>query len=69
MAVGNGAHVVRGCECSGHCASRDGQGGTTWLGTLQTSNVRNFPTALWTWGYNPNGQLGLGDTTARSSPV
>ena len=24
---------------------------------------------LWSWGYNNQGQLGLGDTTARSSPV
>ena len=24
---------------------------------------------LWSWGYNPYGQLGLGDTTQRNSPV
>ena len=24
---------------------------------------------MWGWGYNSNGQLGLGDTTTRSSPV
>jgi len=27
------------------------------------------PGTLWTWGYNTNGQLGLGDLTNRSSPV
>lgn len=25
--------------------------------------------AMWAWGFNSNGQLGLGDTTPRSSPV
>ncbi|CAB4163796.1 Regulator of chromosome condensation, RCC1 [uncultured Caudovirales phage] len=25
--------------------------------------------SLWTWGYNANGQLGLGDTANRSSPI
>ena len=25
--------------------------------------------SLWTWGFNDNGQLGLGDVTDRSSPV
>jgi alpha-tubulin suppressor-like RCC1 family protein len=29
----------------------------------------SIPRGLWTWGYNVKGQLGLGDTTVRSSPV
>ena len=24
---------------------------------------------VWTWGYNGNGQLGLGDTNARTEPT
>jgi len=49
------------------------------VGTLtnwsKVSSVGNFCVAiktdgtLWSWGYNVRGQLGLGDTTSRSSPV
>jgi alpha-tubulin suppressor-like RCC1 family protein len=35
----------------------------------QTSFGTRTDGSLWTWGLNTNGQLGLGDTTPRSSPV
>jgi alpha-tubulin suppressor-like RCC1 family protein len=46
---------------------------TTW--SKASSGTGNFALAvktdgtLWSWGYNNRGQLGLGNTTARSSPV
>ena len=52
---------------------------TTWnsvrAGALAGLGFRGFTVAsktdgtLWSWGYNGFGQLGLGDTTSRSSPV
>jgi YD repeat-containing protein len=36
---------------------------TGWSGAVDTSG------SLWMWGYNVNGQLGLGDTNNRSVPV
>jgi alpha-tubulin suppressor-like RCC1 family protein len=47
---------------------------TDWSSNMQIVNgyaalaVKTDGT-LWTWGQNNNGQLGLGDTTNRSSPV
>ena len=48
---------------------------TTWsqvsaagIGGSHSAAIRTNGT-LWTWGNNSQGQLGLGDTTARSSPV
>jgi alpha-tubulin suppressor-like RCC1 family protein len=45
---------------------------TTWLsaaaGYSYTAAIKTDGT-LWTFGYNNAGQLGLGDTTNRSSPV
>jgi alpha-tubulin suppressor-like RCC1 family protein len=38
-------------------------------GTSQTVIARKTDGTLWAWGRNGNGQLGLGDTTDRSSPV
>ena len=47
-------------------------GGTTWkqvsAGDQHTVAVKTDGT-LWTWGLNTSGQLGTGNTTARSSPV
>lgn len=47
-------------------------GGTNWkqvsLGNFTTSAIKTDGT-LWSWGYNPFGQLGDGTTTDRSSPV
>ena len=47
-------------------------GGTTWsqvsAGNQHTVAVKTDGT-LWTWGLNTSGQLGTGNTTARSSPV
>jgi len=48
---------------------------TDWQNTNYGHSNRHMATVksdgtLWTWGYNQNGQLGLGDThTKRSSPV
>ena len=38
------------------------------LGPNFSSSIQSNGT-LWAWGYNSNGQLGLSDTTTRSSPV
>jgi alpha-tubulin suppressor-like RCC1 family protein len=38
-------------------------GGAYWAAAVKTNGT------LWTWGYNPYGNLGLGNTTDRSSPV
>ena len=43
--------------------------GTTWYGQQVAASFLPPQHTLWTWGYNVQGQLGLGDTTARSSPV
>jgi len=46
---------------------------TTWLKISSGGYNFNLATktdgTLWSWGRNSNGQLGLGNTTARSSPV
>lgn len=47
----------------GHTFSRCPQSVASSSFGLDTNNV------LWSWGANLNGQLGLGDVTARSSPV
>jgi len=46
---------------------------TNWVspanfGSVSAGCVKNDRT-LWTWGYNGGGQLGLGNTASRSSPV
>ena len=41
---------------------------TDWKQTASYGCVKTNGT-LWTWGQGINGQLGLGDTTNRSSPV
>jgi len=47
-------------------------GGTNWKqvssGDLHTSAIKTDGT-LWTWGNNPNGQLGTNNTNTRSTPV
>jgi len=47
-------------------------GGTNWksvaCGAARTSAIKTDGT-LWTWGANPAGQLGINDTTDRSTPV
>jgi alpha-tubulin suppressor-like RCC1 family protein len=47
-------------------------GGTNWKsiagGYYHTVALKTDGT-LWTWGYNNNGQLGVNDTTTRSTPV
>ena len=46
--------------------------GSTWVdiasGRYHTIAIKTDGT-LWTWGYNFSGQLGLNDTTSRSTPV
>jgi alpha-tubulin suppressor-like RCC1 family protein len=46
--------------------------GTTWAsvsgGYLHTAAIKTDG-SLWTWGYNPYGQLGKNDLVSRSSPV
>jgi alpha-tubulin suppressor-like RCC1 family protein len=41
--------------------------GVSWTRSYDTTLV--YPNTLWTWGLNSYGQLGTGNTTARSSPV
>ncbi len=47
-------------------------GGSNWKqvsgGTYHTAAIKTDGT-LWTWGYNANGELGINDTTSRSTPV
>ena len=47
-------------------------GGSNWkqvtCGYYHTAAIKTDGT-LWTWGYNPYGQLGTNDTTNRSTPV
>ena len=47
-------------------------GGTNWkqviAGEYHSTAIKTDGT-LWTWGYNNGGQLGINDTTARSTPV
>ena len=38
------------------------------MGFAHTEAIKTDGT-LWSWGWNSSGQLGLGDTTNRSSPV
>ncbi len=38
-------------------------------GTLTLTNNDTAISTLWAWGYNVTGQLGLGDTTNRTSPT
>jgi len=46
---------------------------TNWLGVSasynQTCIAIKTDGTLWSWGYNAQGQLGLGNTTSRNSPV
>ena len=47
-------------------------GGTNWTNRMsigQNTLAIKQDGTLWTWGYNLNGTLGLGDTTNRSTPV
>ncbi len=47
-------------------------GGTNWKqvshGIIHSAAIKTDGT-LWTWGYNGYGQLGINDTTSRSTPV
>ena len=45
-----------------------GQSNTTDAGGQSVLAIKNGGT-LWSWGYNPNGQLGVNNTTTYSSPV
>lgn len=61
-------------ECAVACSTTPGQVGSTsdWsaVDAGRTFSVaRKADGTLWSWGSNGNGQLGLGDTSERSSPV
>lgn len=64
VGVGSGAAV---CESPQQVGSA-----TDWafvaVGPWSTAAIKTNGT-LWTWGYNADGELGLGDRTSRNSPV
>nr|QMP83643.1 MAG: hypothetical protein [Caudoviricetes sp.] len=43
--------------------------GANWVYKTVGNNFDSGRKSLWSWGFNGNGQLGLGDITHRSSPV
>lgn len=75
--MGNNSYgqLGNGLGPSGYAASPIQIGGAVWASPLVGGCVKYFSACvrtdgtLWTWGRNNYGQLGLGDTSNRSSPV